>query len=182
MTIEELIQKYRRQQKELTESQAYFLAASTAHADMVERIFTDGNATDGNPIGVYDTTKEMYVNPINAPRGFTPEGKTGQQVFKNGNKHRTKYFKSYRDFRANQQRETGFVNLQLFGNLMSDFSTSLRRVSNTIFESRPRRKENEGKIIGNQRRFQKVIFGATEKERETYRETLNFEINKILNA
>lgn len=182
MTIEELIQKYRRQQKELTESQAYFLAASTAHADMVERIFTDGKASDGNPIGEYNPSDQLYVNPLNAPRGFTPEGKGGEQVFKNGNKHKTKYFKSYAAFRANQQRETGFVNLQLFGNLMSDFSTSLRRVSDKVFESKPRRKENEDKILGNQDRFKKVIFGASDDERKVYRETLNFEIERMLNA
>lgn len=182
MTIEDLIAKYKRQKKELDESQAYFLAASTAHADMVERVFSDGKASDGSEIGNYNATNPLYVNPENAPRGFTTEGKNGEQVFKNGRKRKTKYFRSYQDFRANQQRESGFVNLQLFGNLMSDFSTSLRRVSDRVFESGPRRKESEGKILGNQRRFQKVIFAATEKEREVYRETLNFEIERILNA
>ena len=179
MTIDQYIAELRKQKKELASTKAVFLAASTAHADAVERIFTAGNATSGQDIGNYNKKDPIYVNPLDAPRGFAPKGKNGKTTFKNGNKHKTRYFESYSDFRANQGRRNDKVNLDLFGDLKSDFENSLVRISNTAFESAIRREDNIDKALGNQSRFNKAIFAASDEERATFTDVLRFELRKI---
>lgn len=179
MTLEQLIAKYEAQREELKDDNFVYLAASSAHGDMVTRIFSDGKQSDGSQIGNYNASDPLYINPIDAPQSVTTAGKNGNTTFKNGKAHKTAYFPSYRDFRSQQGREAGFVNLQLFGNLQSEFAASLRRQSQGVWESEIRRDSNLQKALGNQKRFG-VIFAATNEERETYRIALNFELSKIL--
>lgn len=182
LTIQQYIAKLKRQRSQLSTTKAVFVAASTAHADQVERIFTHGGATDGGKIGNYNTSEPVYINSLNSPRNVSPKGKTGQKTFNNGKAHKTAYFDSYKAFRQAVGRETAFVNLDLFGRLKSEYENSLTRIDNTSFEATLRTEESTGKAIGNQRRFAKAIFGASQNERDTFRETLRFEINRILNA
>lgn len=182
LTIHQYIAKLEKQKRALGQTKATFTAASTAHADMVERIFTDGNASNGGKIGQYDNSDPIYVNPDDSPRGVTPKGKNGQSTFKNGKPHKTSYFGSYKAFRQAVSRPTSYVNLDLFGRLKQEFENSISRISDTSFEARIRTSENQDKAIGNQRRFGKVIFGAAEAERDTFRDVLRFEINRIINA
>lgn len=181
LTIDQYISKLRQQQAELRGTRAVFIAASTAHADQVERIFTDGNAVSES-IGNYNDSDPIYIDPADSPRAVTPKGKSGNKVFKNGKPHKTAFFSSYQEFRKAVSRESSFVNLDLTGRLKSEYENSLQRQDNFNFESRLRTDLSEQKAIGNQRRFGKVIFGASDKERDTFRETMRFEINRVLNA
>lgn len=197
MDLKVYIAQLEKQARELKTTKAILIAASTAHADMVERIFTDGIASNGSKIGSYDTRNEQYVNPENSPKKFQPKGKGEKkskttQVFdistqksrrvaikKDFSERKTRYFESYKAFRAMIGRETAYVNLDLFGRLKQEFENSLRRVSNEDFEARLRTEESIEKATGNQRRFGKAIFSATESERETFLKTLIFEMRKI---
>lgn len=179
LTIEQYIASLKRQSKELRDSKAPFVAAQTAHADMVERIFTRGDAADGGKIGSYDTKDPLYVNPKNSPVNVAPKGKTGKRVFDNGKPHKTAYFQNYKAYRANIGRPTATVNLDLFGRLKQEFENSMRRISNSSFEARSRTSESTDKALGNQSRFRKPIFAATQAERDTFRDVLVFELRKI---
>lgn len=182
LTIEQYTAKLRKQQTELKNTRAVFVAASTAHADGVERIFTNGKATSGALIGDYDSNDPIYISPEDSPKAVTPKGKTGQTTFKNGKRHKTAYFPSYQAFRQAIGRQTSFVNLDLSSRLKQEYENSLQRIDNFSFEARLRTDLSEEKAIGNQRRFGKVIFGASDAERDTFRETMRFEIRRILNA
>src|SRR5688500_10530634 len=125
MELESYIAKLEKQSRALRDSKATFVAASTAHADMVERIFADGKATSGSPIGNYDTKDQLYVNPNDSPVNVATKGKNGDRTFKNGKAHKTGYFASYKAYRSAIGRPTGTVNLDLFGRLKQEFENSL---------------------------------------------------------
>lgn len=179
LTIEQYIADLRRQSKELRDSKAPFIAAYTAHADMVERIFTNGTASNGSKIGNYNSSDPLYISPADSPVRVQTKGKTGKTSFKNGKPHKTGYFPSYKAYRASIGRQTNSVNLDLSGRLKQEFENSLRRVSNFSFEAVLRTDESTDKALGNQDRFRKAIFASTEKERDTFRDVLGFELRKI---
>lgn len=122
-------------------------AVATVHSEVMRRIYEEGNL-DGR--FQYNDTTPIYVNPDDAPRSFTPEGKpkSGGSRFDRGLglrarrgskapvkrgadtfKRKTKYFKSYKAFRAAMGRETAFVNLDLNGLQRRDNANSLSRLS-----------------------------------------------------
>lgn len=179
MTIEEYIAQLSDQVQDLRSTKAVFLAASSAHAEMVERIFTDGQASDGSSIGNYDTQKPLYVNSKNSPKNVPHAGKNGDTTFKNGNKHQTGYFKNYKSFREAVSRPTSSVNLDLFGRLKQEFENSLTKDTNTSYIAELKTDESIGKAEGNQGRFSKTIFAASQQERATFDKVLRFELRKI---
>lgn len=184
ISIQEYITKLQKRIDDLqaVEEEARYIAVQTIHADQVERIFSLGMASDGSKIGNYNTTKSIYVNPKDAPKGFTPEGKTGKKEHINGAQYKTKYFSSYAAFRANQGRKTDAVNLDLFGRLKSEYENGLRRGDEGAWISGLRTDESIDKAVGNQYRFNKGIFALTESEKEKYFNILFNEINSRLNA
>lgn len=182
MTLEQYIEKLGRQIKVLEDTdEANYLAAQSVHAMQVERIFTNGIASDGTKIGDY-STKDIYINPNNPNVGikFPPEGKTGKKVHKNGDPYKTKYFEGYKAFRANQGRDSNTVNLDNIGRLKSEYENSLKRDSDNAYIAELHSEDNIDKAIGNQARFNKKIFGLTEEEAETYTTILNQEIETAL--
>lgn len=143
--------------------------ATTLAASNVRRIHNDGKAVDGSGIGTYDTTP-IYVNPKKSPKKFTPQGKTGERVFKSGKKHKTRYFdKGYKGFRATIGRETGKVDLNLTAKLEFSFQPEARGNDWVVgFTSA----KEAAKARGNEKRFRKVIWGVTTAD--------NGEIDEIL--
>lgn len=155
------------------------IASQDTHTKMVERIFEKGkNASDG-VIGEYNDTKPLYVNPDRSPKKFRPRGKnSAKSKFKNGNSRKTKYFKSYKEFRKSIGRPTGKVNLVLSGNLQSDFGKAVTKVNNLKYAATARQ-ENEDKISGLENRYGN-IFRVTPKERTNFKQVLASEVLKIL--
>lgn len=85
----------------------------------LRRVHNDGLAVNMRKIGTY-STKPIYINastPIKiSPLGKPINGKSGRSTFKNGKKHKTRYFKGgYREYRSHIKKESGFVNLQIRG-------------------------------------------------------------------
>jgi hypothetical protein len=184
MTIQELVAKYEKQRAALQNEEPYFLAASTAHADMSERIFTDGINASGEEIGQYkpaDPDKPLYIGALDTPVALPKTGKKGEAVFKNGKPHKSTYFPSYKDFRAKIGRRSDYVNLQLFGNLMTEFTATLKRDAPTRWYASVTRVDNVAKANGAESRYGS-IFALLQRERDAYRDALNYEIMKILNA
>lgn len=103
----------------------FLIAVQTSVQQIGNRIFVEGKKSDGSPIGSYNSTDPIYLNPNKVPtqRGFSkpPKGKEGQSVFKNGNTHKTQFFPSYKDYRTATGREDSFINLVNGGDLQSDF-------------------------------------------------------------
>jgi hypothetical protein len=84
----------------------------------VERIHTEGRASDGGDIGQYSTSP-AYVNPAKSPRGFEAAGKSGKTVFaRSGKPHLTRYFaEGYKQYREQIGLPSDKVTLTLRGDL-----------------------------------------------------------------
>lgn len=145
MTIEQFIIKTEKLKREiLTKDPPLKLAAYSVLAIQSERIFTNGKNVDGLT-HQYNSTDELYVNPKTSPgKKFKPEGKPKGEGQKGERKkkanikfggrgfskekpskiatdRKTKWFASYKSYRETIGFNTNFVNLQLSGELKSDF-------------------------------------------------------------
>lgn len=177
-TLQQYEQKIKNQINDLVSlDAAVFIAAKSASALMVERVFEDGKDANGNNIGKYDTQNEIWVSDENSPKSGNHKGKPNKKGESKNIK--TTYYESYADFRQKIGRESGKVNLRLFGRLQSD-------VANAPINKEPLHysiavgKESMDKIIGNEFRYGKKIFYHTLNERKTFVKILRYEINKNL--
>lgn len=94
--------------------------------------------------------------------------------------HLTRWFPSYKDYRNTIGRQTEVVDLDLSGDLRSDFrSGNPKKVSNEEFVVQLKRPKNVLKAEGLDDKYKRV-FALTDKERKHFIETLNFEIAQLL--
>lgn len=154
------------QKKKLTElDKAFGRTVATIHADQMVRIFQEGERQSGGKIGAYNTTKPLYVNPKLVPKKFAPKGKDGEVKFKNGKPHKTGYFNNYKDFRQSQNRQVGFVDLKLSGQLQSDITNSLQKQGDTWIAG-TKNPANTAKLEGAIDKYGADVFKLSKEERE----------------
>lgn len=159
---------------------------------IADRIFNEGKKSDDSAIGQYDTTTPFYVNPDYAPRsgavkakgiqGLKPTtGKTGKHIFEStGLPHKTTYVNNYKDFRNRIGRRIDTVNLNLSNDLESDFKTrNPVKINSNEYVMSLKRPLNVRKVEGNEKRFGRT-FALTQKEKQHFIDTLNFETNTLL--
>lgn len=181
MTTKEYIEKLKERLAVLESGEHVFIAVSSIHADVSQRIFEGGLASDNSEIGTYNKSNSLYVNTkLNAPRSLKPTGKKGESVFKNGKSHKTTYFDSYSDFRKKQGRESEKVNLALNNFLKLDFTNSLTRSGNNSFVVKLKQKINYDKAKGNENRFNKKIFALSKEEKVNLYKEVQFESIRIM--
>lgn len=168
---------------------AFLATVKDAVGNMGVRIFEEGKNSSGSTIGTYKNNNELYVSDSRSPRAGNHKGKPNEQG--KSKTIKTTYYESYKGFRSKQGRESNFVNLRLFGRLMSDFFNA--PVSDRVpaeaspimvdtFQYYTRvRDENTGKMKGAEAKYGR-IFAHTKEERERFNRTLNFELNKRLKA
>lgn len=163
---------------------AYLLSVKDVIGAQIVRIFEEGINSSGSKIGTYSNSKPLYVSDDKSPRKGNHKGKP-----KDGKAQTitTTYYESYKGFRGEQGREASFVNLRLFGRLMSDLANA--PVSDKIpTESTPIkvddfqyytriRDENVGKKKGADAKYGNV-FSHTQEEKERFNRTLNFELQR----
>lgn len=185
MTPEQLAKKYTDIIQKLERGDMLAIAAFTSASETQQRIFDKGMGSEGNSLKEM-STKPIYINPENSPRGFQAEGKTGKKEFKSGKrkgqKYVTKYFSGgYKQYKQVIGRANKY--LQNFGRLRSDMAaglTALNPVNNSV-EWGPKSQDNIDKILGLQRR-KGAILSPTKQERELFTDTFRYEVNKIINA
>lgn len=187
MTISEYKMKIERaiQDKSLYEN-PLLLAASSAMAIMGQRIFSDGKNTEGGDIGKY-STKPLYVSLSTKPKPTgAPTGKTGDSIFKSGNKHLSKYFPDgYRGYRANVGRESEKVNLSMTNEMRLDFSNQNLVAPKPIktgeleYSILLKKKINQKKRSGNEERFG-TIFDLSENEIAVFNKSAKVEFQRAL--
>lgn len=161
------------------------IATRSVMALQARRIFIQGKASDNSSIGKY-STKDIYISPSNSPKKFPLKGKDGKTKFKNGNLHKTGYFKGYEGFRKAIGRPTSPVNLTLSGELLKNFSNA-----NSTGEARPvkinqhyyvvrLRENNFKKVTGNEEHFGKRIFNLSRSEKDKFKEIITKELARAL--
>ena len=184
MSPEEYRQQLDKQIERLKSGEAMKTAVVSTHTRVARRIFVKGLKSDGTPIGEYNTTSPLYVNPLTgSPKKFPPAGKPyggkkGREVFAStGKPHKTGYFESYKAFRDKIGKNNKTVNLNLFGILQRDFASGLQQESNSIWYEGVKQEGSADKIVGNEKRFGE-IFKHTKDEEEFFVKVLNRELTK----
>ena len=101
------------------------LGVKSVMALQSKRIFLDAKNKDGSDIGAYEGG-EIYVNPNNSPKKFTPKGKSGATKKKNGEPYKTGYFANYLEYKKaiGGNKRTSGVDLLLFGELSRDWANA----------------------------------------------------------
>jgi len=161
ITLRELIETMGDNIEKIESGKSLGIAVVSVTAEMGTRIFAKGLDSNADKIGNYNSTNPIYVNPNKSPKKFATKGKTGETTFENGKKHKTGFFKSYKDFRGAIGRENSFVNIDLSGDLKSDFNSSVQRVSNTKYEQVLKR--NGGKSLGLEKKYGDIFALTTEE-------------------
>jgi hypothetical protein len=206
MNASQLLERLNCVEDTIRKAKSFKLAVRTSLAQRSIRIFTDGKNTSDSTIGKY-SEKPIYVNPNNSPKGFIPVGKGGSasktkssslifnvktrkaktnttksaQVFSNGKPHKTKYFgDGYAGFKSEIGRNPGFVNLQLFGNLKSNFENASRGGEPTKINDYEYvvglDNENSDKRSGLENKYGTIFF-MTEKEKQQFNEIASKEFH-----
>lgn len=190
MTIEEY-QNNQNFEQQLESAQVAFLRSiKDVMGAQVVRIFEEGKNSSDGTIGKYNSENELYVADGKSPIKGNHKGKHGKAIT-------TTYYESYEDFRGRQGRQTGAVNLRLFGRLMSDLANARVDHSSVNTDKLPNemepikvqvdggfeyitliRSENADKKKGAEARYGK-IFDHTQDEKDRFFKTLNFELGKI---
>jgi hypothetical protein len=163
------------------------LAATSATTEMATRIFIKGDATAGGGIGKYNDDKFLYLNPTNTNIfGRSKIGTPG--TFKNGKKKKTVKV-TYKGYKSLLGKPAGgaFVNLELSGDLKSDFTNqdvtsnlaTPERITNDEYVVGWRNRLNVLKAEGNENRFKKKIFNLSVNEKRTFYEVAEFELRKM---
>lgn len=175
MTPEQWIKEHAAKLEQIAETAGKAIA--TVHAEQVNRIFVDGQRQNGK-IGSYNSSSPLYVNPKYSPKKFTPKGKTGQTTFKNGSRHKTGFFNSYKAFRAAQGRQSSFVDFVLSGSLQSDYKNSLTRQGIT-WVTGTKNISNSRKLTGLLKKYGSDVFKLTQKEHDLLIRTAKAERLKL---
>lgn len=191
LTLQQYLDKIKRQNVALMkENVPLQIAAQTTHALITNRIFHEGRATDGGPIGSYDNTNEMWVENDQLRRAGTNKGKTGEPI-------KTSYYKSYKALKRQQGFNADVVNLRMKNELQSDFASgkidSIGQNSDAVpkvetykkspqeYQIRLSKQINVDKMEGAEKRFSKRIFAHTEDEKKQFRNVARKELIKFLN-
>lgn len=92
--------------------------------DFLQRVFVEGENSDGGKIGTYSEepsyyTKESFVRKS----AFKPKGKSGETAFKVVTRPRKSMYleKGYKELRQIQSRPTNYVNLDYSGSLKNAY-------------------------------------------------------------
>jgi len=102
------------------ENRPFKLAVYSTVGDMSRRIFVRGENENGQTFD-YNSTDPLYVSEARQKKVLTGKGKNGSNTFKDGKKHKTTYFESYKALREAQGLPSDHVIWKYNGDLMSDF-------------------------------------------------------------
>jgi hypothetical protein len=208
MTLEEHISRMKQLANELLVADTPVrLASYSALDEFSKRVFERGESATGGKF-VYEGTKPLYLNPDTAIGSFTVGGKpkkeggrrsktkTVTQKFgafeqnslanigkKTKIERKTRWFKSYLDYRKEIGREYNFVNWRLGGDLKSDIENNgtmtTRKVGDADYVIESTNKENDDKLRGFATKYPNV-FKLSESEKKTYYKAFEFEFLKLI--
>jgi len=161
------------------------IAATSVHADRINRIFHVGLNSNAGRIGTYDTTRELWVSDDQLRRAGTHRGKTGKRI-------KTSYYPNYKDLKKQQGFRNDRVNLRMTNNLQSEFANkNISSSSNSVPKNATpikvnknkyvERIDNDGKLKGIEAKYGDV-FGFTKGEINKFYKVYNAEALRILKA
>jgi len=184
LTEKQFVDKIRKKVKLLAKDNVPLkLAAQTIHTDRINRIFHVGLNSSAARIGVYDTTRELWVSDDQLRRAGTHRGKTGKRI-------KTSYYPNYKTLKKQQGFRNDRVNLRMTNNLQSEFANTNMGASNNGVPKNAKpikinpnryieRVDNDGKFKGIEAKYGDV-FGFTRGEINKFYRVYNAEALRIL--
>jgi len=168
----------------IKENKPLEIAVRSVMALQSNRIFLQALNAEGGIIGNY-VGGEIYISPNqnkSLPR-FPLKGKSGEDVFKNGNKHKTGYFGNYLAFKKaiGRNKRTTNVDLFLTGELSRNWANAqalsqaqARKISaHNYIVALSERNANKVERYGN-------VFGISKSEKAAFLKVLQFEFTKAM--
>jgi hypothetical protein len=186
LTEKQFVDKIRKKIKLLAKDNVPLkLAAQTIHTDRINRIFHVGLNSSAARIGVYDTTRELWVSDDQLRRAGTHKGKTG-------NRTKTSYYPNYKALKKQQGFRNDRVNLRMTNNLQSEFANTNMGASNNGVPKNAKpikinpnryieRVDNDGKFKGIEAKYGDV-FGFTRGEINKFYREYNAAALRILES
>ncbi len=185
ITAKQLVAKFAEVQGLIDTGRIVEIAARDSQSQSVVRIFQNGLTSTGGPIGKY-SKKPAYFSPTNTPRDTNHKGKAGKRI-------KTGFYPGgYAELRAQQGRESSFVNVRFTNELQSDYSNSdVSRTSNKIATPKPikagdntflitlNKEVNIEKRKGLEGKYGR-IFDLTSGEEQTFLDSQDFNLDKAL--
>lgn len=130
-TTDQYIKKLEKMAKDI-DIKPFYEVTNEIIARQENRIFNKGTAGNGADLGKYKTTP-TYISLSQMPRKKSPKGKFGKAKFKNGKKHKSKYYAGgYAEFKVDMGKGNGgVINLWLTGKFRKGFANSANPVKMT---------------------------------------------------
>ena len=187
MTPEQWANKLEGKLQKILTGPAFEIAGKDAFSVQSRRLFIDGQKSDGSPLGSYSTTP-LYVSDRNLPTSGNHKGKTGKTT------KSSYYAGGYAELRAQQGRESGFVNLRFSNELQADYlNSNVSPSSGSVGEVNPTvvtplilnlnlKKSINIVKLGQLTAKYGVFVNFTKKEVQTLVDSYVFQLNSILNA
>lgn len=181
LSPKQFVRELEKRSKLLKKNLPLQIAAQTAHALRVKRIFHDGLDSSNSQIGSYATSPEVWIENDYHRRGKSNGGKTGRA-------QKTSYYKSYAAFKRSQGFGSNIV-LRQTNRLQSDFANrQISPNSDGLPNSKPIKvnanryieritSENVDKIKGREH-----VFNFSNEEKKVFNQVFNETAIKILNG
>lgn len=171
--LEQLSERYSR---EAVDS-VFVPAANEFLATIKNRISQEGRNSQGAPIGQYSTKPGYFGTAAFIRRSsFSPRGKTGEKVFKNGRPHKTEYIPTgYKGLREKQGRRTEVMNMSYSGGTLLSYQMQARQQDVVIGMT-----NNEAAEIrhGQEKKRGRIFYG-TQEEIGAYTKNVRDESEKL---
>jgi hypothetical protein len=176
-TTQQYIAELERRKKSFDKARIIAGCALAAHDSQIMRMWDKGlNGNNQKLVSQY-STKPIYINAFQSPRGIKPVGKTGQTTFKtSGKPHKTQYFAGgYDQFKKSLQRPM----FEIFGRLKKNFTNSLQKRGDS-YVTGVSGDDNVSKYQNLIKKYGKVSFMLTKDEKTKYSNCINAKLNNIL--
>lgn len=170
VTPEEFQKKLNERIRQIDTAKLIYPVATKVHADMVERIFDNGQNGSGQKIGQY-STKAMYVvkSQFKKQGAFKARGKnSNKSTFLNKKPRRSMFLPNgYRQLKQIQGYQSEFVNLTYSSDLRNDFATKLAIAGDSVVV-RLSRKINRDKVRWLRQKYGNTLWKHTQQERDFF--------------
>lgn len=194
MTPDEFAKKMREKIESLrTKNIPLKLSVATSVAQVSTRAFTN-KLNEKGEFFRYNSLDPLYIRDEQSPRKLNHKGKFGSDTFKSGKKkgqkHKTTYFGSYKEFRAAVGADSEAVDWQLTNDLRSDYGNASKaappsklkpavQVNVNNYITRLSREHNIKKYEGLSARYGNFLT-CSEKEIQDYFRILDLELGNFL--
>ncbi len=183
-TPEQFNEEIKRRFNQIRKAEVIYPIATKVHADMTERIFSEGINGNGQKIGEYSTESAYFTKKqFKKTSAFKGRGKNSNSPkFKDGTARKSMFIADgYKGLKSVQGYVSAFVNLTYSSTLRNGFASGLAENGGAIV-LRLINKENQKKLEWLKEKYGPATFKHTKEEREFFKKELTKDLISILSG